>query len=253
MEQFPFMILFFGIAISTVAVMLGIGGGILWSPVLILLFRIEPPVAITTALAIQVGGMGIGSLSYWRSGRVDMRVALFYAGLALPMVIAGSVAGRYLPDTALKLGLRAAAVGLALFFLSGQDWYADNELRRVEIRSAVRVGHVPFFFSFLSGLLSIGVGDFIVPSLVKRLGYRMEVAVGTALTVMFIVVVSGLMAHLLLGGGLSRAAVAWGLPGVIIGSYLGSGLSRRMRTDTLREIFIFVMLFIGIHIVYTSI
>ncbi len=253
MEQFPFTIFLFGIAISTVAVMLGIGGGILWSPVLILLYRIQPPEAITTALAIQVGGMGVGTIAYWRSGRVDIKVALFYAGLALPMVIAGSVVGTYLPDNVLRLGLGTAAVGLAIFFLSGRDWYMDNELRRVGVRQAARVGYIPFFFSFLSGLLSIGVGDFIVPSMVKRLNYSMEVAVGTALAVMFIVVVMGLTAHLSLGGSLSPMAVAWGLPGVIIGSYLGSQISRRMRTDSLREFFIFVMLFVGIHILYTSI
>ena len=253
MEQFPFTIFLFGITISTVAVMLGIGGGILWSPVLILLYRIQPAEAITTALAIQVGGMGVGTLSYWRSGRVDAKVALFYAALALPMVIAGSVAGTYLPDNVLRLGLGTAAVGLALFFLSGQDWFIDNELRRVAVRQAARVGHIPFFFSFLSGLLSIGVGDFIVPSMVKKLNYSMEVAVGTALAVMLIVVITGLAAHLSLGGSLSLMAVAWGLPGVIIGSYLGSQISRRMRTDSLREFFIFVMLFVGIHILYTSI
>jgi uncharacterized protein len=253
MEQFPFTILFFGIAISAVAVMLGIGGGILWSPVLILLYRVQPPEAITTALAIQVGGMGVGALSYWRSGRVDMKVALFYSGLALPMVVAGSVVGKHLPDNALKLGLGVVAVGLALFFLSGQDWYRGNERRRVELKQAARVGYIPFFFSFLSGLLSIGVGDFLVPPLVKKLDYSMEVAVGTALAVMFIVVVMGLAVHLSLGGAVSLPAIAWGLPGVIIGSYLGSQLSRRMRGDTLREIFVFVMLFVGIHILYTSI
>jgi uncharacterized membrane protein YfcA len=58
MEHFPFTILFIGVAISTVAVMLGIGGGILWSPVLILLYKIGPGEAITTALALQIGGMG---------------------------------------------------------------------------------------------------------------------------------------------------------------------------------------------------
>jgi uncharacterized membrane protein YfcA len=253
MEHFPFTILFIGVAISTVAVMLGIGGGILWSPVLILLYKIGPGEAITTALALQIGGMGGGALSYWRSGRVDVKVALFYALLALPMVILGSVVGKHLPDTVLKLGLGVVAIGLALFFLSGQDWYRDNECRRIRIREALRVGYIPFFFSFLSGLLSIGVGDFIVPSLVKKLRYSMEVAVGTSLAVMFIVVVIGLAAHLLLGGTVSSPALAWGLPGVIIGSYLGSQLSRRIGGDTLREIFIFVMIFIGIHIVYRTI
>ena len=225
----------------------------MWSPVLILLFRIQPAEAITTALAIQVGGMGTGALSYWRSGRADMRAALFFAALALPMVVAGSFVAQRLPDNILRLGLGAVAIGLALFFLSGQDWYRGNERRRVDLRQAVRIGYIPFTFSFLSGLLSIGIGDFLVPSLVKRLNYSMEVAVGTALAVMFIVVVMGLVAHLLLGGGVSLPAVTWGIPGVIIGSYLGSRLSRRIGGDTLREVFIFVMIFVGIHIVYTSI
>lgn len=253
MELLPFTIFFFGVAISCVAVMLGIGGGVLWSPVLILLYRVQPPEAITTALAIQVGGMGVGALSYWRTGRIDVRVALFFAALALPMVVAGSIVGRHLPDNVLRLGLGAVAVILALFFLSGRDWYGDNERLRVGIRQAARIGYIPFLFSFLSGLLSIGVGDFLVPSLVKRLNYSMEVAVGTALAVMFVIVVAALAAHLSLGGGLALPAVAWGLPGVIIGSYLGSRISRRMSGDTLREVFIFVMLFIGIHMLYTSI
>ena len=49
-----------GLFISTAAMTIGIGGGILWTPLLILAYGLTPQEAIATSLLIQVIGMGSG-------------------------------------------------------------------------------------------------------------------------------------------------------------------------------------------------
>ena len=112
-----------------------------------------------------------------------------------------------------------------------------------------------FFFSVLAplGVLSVGVGDFIVPVMVKRLKLSMEVAIGTALAIMFVVVTFGAFSHLLFGGSASWPVLIWAAGGVLLGGFFGSSISGGVNDAFLRELFIFVLLFIGIHMVYTGV
>ena len=126
-------------------------------------------------------------------------------------------------------------------------------LNRVERKEILKYSFVPMTMSFLSGVLSVGVGDFIVPVMVKKLKLSMEVAIGTAITVMLVIVSVGVASHLLFGGSAVVSVLVWAIPGVIIGGLVGPVISSRVDDGYLREFFIFLLLFIGIHILYTSV
>ena len=56
-----------GLFIATAAMTIGIGGGILWTPLLILAYSLSPQEAIATSLLIQVVGMGSVSFVFLRN------------------------------------------------------------------------------------------------------------------------------------------------------------------------------------------
>lgn len=253
MESLAFLSFFAGIAIATVVTITGIGGGVFWMPFLMLVLGIPPDVAVPTALAIQVAGIGSGTVRYLWIKKVDIKLGLLCAGMAVPMVVVGSYVGQSLPSIILEVALGLVTIGISLFFISGDDWFTDERRTRVHIREAVKFGVVPLVSSFVSGLLSVGVGDFIVPIMVKRFKLSMDVAVGTAVLVMTIVAVIGVVSHLAFGGRFDTMVLLWSVPGVIIGGQIGPRLAGRIDDRTLREVFIFLLLLIGIHILYNSV
>ena len=73
-----------GIGIATVASAVGIGGGILWMPFLIIMLRLKPETAVLTSLIIQSAGMGSGALAYNRKDRIDYRLACLLLLITAP-------------------------------------------------------------------------------------------------------------------------------------------------------------------------
>ena len=61
-----------GILIAMVSSTVGIGGGILWMPFLLIFLELSPGTAVLTSLIIQTAGMGSGALAYWRQRQIDM-------------------------------------------------------------------------------------------------------------------------------------------------------------------------------------
>jgi len=253
MESLVFLSFFAGIAIATMATITGIGGGVFWMPFLMLVLGLPPDVAVPTALAIQVAGIGSGMVRYLWIKKVDVRLGLLCAGMAVPMVVLGSFVSQRLPSNILEVTLGLVTIGISLFFISGDDWFSDERRTRVETREAVGLGIVPLLSSFVSGLLSVGVGDFLVPIMVKRFKLSMDVAVGTAVLVMTIVAVIGVASHLAFGGRFDTSVLLWSVPGVVIGGQIGPRLAGHIDDRTLREVFIFLLLLIGIHILYNSV
>ena len=64
-----------GVAIATVVSAVGIGGGILWMPFMLILLQLPPEAAVLSSLIIQAVGMGSSSMAYNRRRRVDYRLA----------------------------------------------------------------------------------------------------------------------------------------------------------------------------------
>ena len=120
-----------GIAISSVYMAVGIGGGILWTPLLILAYGLSPQEAITTSLLIQVIGMGSGSIAYFRAGLVKVRLSLLFFIVALPGVVIGSFISVNLSAQTVQMALGIMAMMLAIMFVS-QPWaYHGNACERL--------------------------------------------------------------------------------------------------------------------------
>src|SRR5437763_1250123 len=67
-----------GIAVGIISGLIGVGGGIVMVPALILLFRMHQTLALVTSLAMLLPPAGIlAFMMYFRGGEADLKLGLF--------------------------------------------------------------------------------------------------------------------------------------------------------------------------------
>jgi len=103
-----------------------------------------------------------------------------------------------------------------------------------------------------SGMLSVSIGEWLVPVMRSKLALRMHTAVATSIVAVCGTCVVGAALHFGLGGRPHWPTVAWAVPGVFIGGQLGPRLAERINERKLKEVFIFLLTLIGIHLTYNA-
>lgn len=79
-----------GLLTGAVASALGIGGGVVFVPALIVILGFDQHLAQGTSLAIIVGTSVVATLIHHRHGRVDWKVAIIVGGMGVVGGVAGS-------------------------------------------------------------------------------------------------------------------------------------------------------------------
>lgn len=241
-----------GAIIALLSSTVGIGGGILWMPFLMIVLRLPPATAVVTSLIIQTAGMGSGALAYWRQKRIDIRLMFFLLVVTIPGLVLGGWLTRIIDAAHLELILGALTLLTAILFVSASQAYGDSGENEVEIRQAARYGWVVSTMAVASGMLSVSIGEWLVPLMRNKLNLRMRVAVATSIGTIFGTCVLAAMFHIGTGGQANMPTLAYAIPGVIIGGQIGAQLSGRISDRILKEFFIFLLTLIGIHLIYNS-
>ena len=101
---------------------------------------------------------------------------------------------------------------------------------------------------FLSGMLGVGGGGIMVPSLVILGGMGQHLAQGTSLLAMVPVSISGAWTHLRLGN--VRTDISWGLAaGSVAGGYLGASAAGALPEALLRTVFAGVGIWVSLRFI----
>lgn len=267
-----------GLTVTAAASALGLAGGAIISPLLILGLGIEPRLAVGTTILGVFAAVLSASVAYLRQGRVDIWLALLFDALD----ILGVALGAYmtivlLPDVlALCMGafLLYSGSRLALRVLrqwlrppnnqgSGSPDQREAIWHRVVVdrggeafsyslgRRGLAVAVVGSFFSGLvSGMLGLG-GGVMDLSLMLLLGIPIEVAAPTAMFGMLLTRASSVVAHALLGNISLEFAAPLAL-GALIGGQIGPRLAKRIRPEALKLAFASIVLVLGSLLLYRS-
>lgn len=241
-----------GIGIAAVASAVGIGGGILWMPFLIIMLRLKPETAVLTSLIIQSAGMGSGAVAYGRKDRIDYRLAGFLLLITAPGIAFGAYAASITSPAHMELILGLLTLTTAFLFVSSNQQYHDVGGMRAQ-----RQGTNPYLgfislLSIISGMLSISIGEWLIPLMRSKMALRMSVAVATSITTIFGTCLIGAASHALLDNHPQWSVILWAVPGVLIGGQIGPRLAERINERKLKDIFIFLLTLIGIHLIYNA-
>lgn len=250
------------ICVTTTASLCGIGGPALFTPILLIVLPILGPeyplhstvAAFGAALLTQCFGFSSAFLGYQRRRLIDYQSALPFAAVAVPLGILGALLAHLFDDNLLKAGYGLLMLVLAIILLRGTlggsadttpkpDSPKSTDYRRLVDRDGTTYEYPPprqgagaivtGVGGLLTGMMSVGIGEVLMPQLLKRHRLPVPVAAGTSVFVAILVVLASatvLIIGLLAKGGVT--AVPWNLvcytiPGVIIGGQIGPRLQGR--------------------------
>jgi uncharacterized membrane protein YfcA len=234
-----------GLGVGAFGTLIGVGGGFILVPVLLVLYP-EEPVHIITSISLAVAGItaASGSLAYARLGRIDYRAGLLFAATSAPGAVLGALATRHLPRGIFDTLFGIFLIAVALYLLLGPKNPRDTSLPATR---NLRLGAIlSFGVGFFSSLFGIGGGFIQVPMLVQVLGYPSHIATATSQFTLMFTAAAGTITHILLGEferGVRRT-IALGI-GVIIGAQVGARLAQRVHGLWLMRLLAFSLLAVG--------
>jgi uncharacterized protein len=228
-----------GIAGGTVGSILGVGGGIIFTPTLTLLGLHPTSVSSTSLIAVAFTSIS-STVSYARRRRIKYETASRLAILSAPGAVLGAYFSAIIPTELFKLMFSVILISAVIYML----FNSHLKERKAEIRESQYYRPVAYFCAFAAGVVSslfgVGGGIIFVPLLLIILGMRMYEAAPTSQFVIMISAVIGLAIHVMLGHPDYLHALSLAI-GAFAGGLLGAELSGRLR-ERLLQIFLSVYL-----------
>lgn len=231
--------------------LLGGGGSILTVPIFVYLLDIDPKAAIAMSLGVVAMVSLFGVRSHWREGRVDLRIALIFGPVAMVGTYAGARLSVFVSGST-QLALFAGVMLLAAVFM-----FRDRPERAEATPSGppptrwLLIGLEGLAVGVLTGLVGVGGGFLIVPTLVLLANVPMKTAVGTSLLVIAMKSVAGFVGYLGTPG-IDLAFMAWFSAAAVIGITIGSRLVGSIPQRALRRSFAGFLVVMGLFILYQS-
>lgn len=213
--------------------LLGGGGSILTVPVFVYAAGVDPKVAVAASLPVVALTSASAAWMHWRKGNVQVRTALIYGATAAVGSFAGArLASRISGATQLiLLAVVMLAAAYRMAFGNNQQHSATDEPKPIAFATLIPVA---LLVGMLTGIVGVGGGFLIVPTLVIICNLPMHTAVGTSLMVIAMNATSGA------AGYAGQVPVPWPIVLVfsavaIAGSLLASRYSSRLPQTLLRK------------------
>ena len=264
------ILILIGIAIASVVSMVGLGGGIFFLPLLILVFHVEPQYAVGTSIFTMILTNFSATIGFWKRKKVDWKLALIYDVFDIPGIILGAwittqITGRIL---AIICGIALLLLGISVVHKSRQKQEQTKPIGQTD-KPSDPVNQKPIVIdysqtwkgknlkwviisSFLSGLITglVGIGGGTVDTTsMILLGVPAPMAAGSTQLAMLLTNIFGGATHAYYGNVLWVYAIPMGI-GALIGAQIGSHYATKIRPEILRLLLGMIAIFTGIRLIF---
>jgi len=236
-----------GLVVGAFGTIIGVGGGFILVPALLLAYPNDDPATITSiSLAVVFFNALSGSLGYARLRRIDYRTGLVFALATVPGAIVGAAATNWLPRQAFDLTFGLLLVVVSIYIATRPG--ATGGRRLAGLRPSVQrtitdsdgvtyvysFNHglgitISFLVGFIASFLGLGGGIIHVPVMISLLDFPAHVATATSHFILVFTALTGTVVHIadgsLAGGWARMIALA---VGVVAGAQIGARLSGRL-------------------------
>jgi uncharacterized membrane protein YfcA len=264
------LVFLLGFIVGVPSAMVGLGGGIIIVPALIMLFQIPAKNAIAISLVAILGTTVSSTIGYVRHKQVDYKLGLLYDILDVPGIVLGAYITTFLPQNVLA-GICGAFILIITLILirskrkqtcacesipgeSGtREWIRngiDNKGRAVAyaLRNPLLALASSFLGGLVTGLAGLGGGITDVSSMIL-LGIPTHIAVATSEFAMAITNGVGVVTHGLLNNVLLEYAIPITI-GTIIGAQIGCILAKRVKGKTIRNLLAIIAIISALRLLY---
>jgi uncharacterized membrane protein YfcA len=250
----------------------GLGGGVVVVPVLALVFHVDLRYAIGASLVSVIATSSGAAAAYVREGFSNIRIGMF---LEIATTL-GALVGAYLTAMVSTKAI-GTIFGVVLLYSAVASFRGRHEdaqpaedgglAARLRLAGEYPTGggalkayvahRVPAGFSimFLAGGLSglLGIGSGAVKVLAMDQAMRLPFKVSTTTSNFMIGVTAAASAGIYISRGYILPSLAMPVMlGVLTGSLIGTRILVRARVSTLRRVFAFVIVALGIEMIYSS-
>lgn len=267
----------YGFFVGTYGTSIGIGGGPLIVPFLLLCYKIPASDIVATSLCVVFFNVVSGSIAYYKQKRIDIISGTKFGIATIP----GALIGTYVPQffstyfLSILFGLLILALALYVVFsnnsttektVPAQKKKSDHSKFSIMDPGAFLVKRViiddegnRYVYSFneklgmilsakiglIATILGIGGGVLHVPMLTKMMNFPVHIAIATAHYKLFICALFGLVSYIHMDYVHFDIAVPMGL-GAVLGAVQGARISRGLSQNKILNylaIVLFIMAF----------
>ena len=233
--------------------LIGAGGSIVATPLLLYAVGLSPHMALGTgALAVSANAF-VNFAGHARAGHVRWAAAASFAATGLAGALAGSTLGKMMDGQRLILLFAVMMLVIGFAMLRPRRAGAAEVPGPLTRAMALRLGGIGLAVGLLAGFFGIGGGFLIVPGLILATGMPMLHAVGTSLLAVGIFGLATALNYA--ASGLVDWAVAGEfIAGGVLGGALGLQAARHLATgrETLNRIFAGIVLVVAGFIIWRS-
>jgi len=259
-----FFLITLGVMIGAFGTLIGVGGGFLIVPLLILIYGFEPKSAVGTSLTIVFLNSLSGSLAYIKQRRVDFKIGILFALLTIPGAFLGAYIVNFINSNLFKVVFSLILI-LASFQLifskpiengSFNLKKAGGFYRRIidhngnvyEYSISLTKGLlISFCIGFISSIFGVGGGIIHVPAMILLLGFPAHIATATSHFILIFTSITGALTH----ASLSNVKFNFAIPisvGTIIGAQLGALISQKIKGAFIKKLLGLTLLMLAIRL-----
>jgi len=252
-----------------IGALIGLGGGVIITPMLVLGFDVDIRYAMGAALASVIATSSGAGAAYLRNGISNMRIGLFLCVATTIGAVAGAMLATVLDANTLSIIFGIALLITVALSLSKKSGEANLEIPsdplavKLRLPGTMPVGElrkaypvlnvvpgflVMFIAGILSGLLGIGSGSFKVVAMDQLMKIPFKVTTATS-NFMIGVTAAASVGVYLKRGYLDPALVAPVALGVLAGAFLGAKLLPIAPVKALRIIFLTAVSFVSVQMI----
>lgn len=260
-----FVVCFF---LGIVAVPAGVGGGVLFVPIVSGFFPFHLDFIRGAGLLVALASALAAGPALLRGGLANLRLALPLALVGSASSILGAMMGLALPPNLIQIALGLTILGIvAIMAMAKKSEFpqvamADAWARRLGMHGAfvdaasgreinwqvhrTPVGIILFFaIGFLAGMFGMGAGWANVPALNLVMGAPLKIAAGSSSFILSLVDSSAAWIYLNKGAILPVVAVP-SVVGMMLGARIGARLLTVLKASMIRRLVIALLLFSGL-------
>jgi uncharacterized membrane protein YfcA len=249
-----------GFIVGMLVGLTGVGGGSLMTPLLVIIFKINPAIAIGTDLLYAAITKSAGILSHGKMGHIDWSIV---KKLILGSIPASLIATYYLKEidltSPITLHWIEVGLGIALIFTATavllQPWIIKKVAEK-KIKRARHTNMLTILLGFILGgvvtLTSVGAGALGVTALLLLYpGMKLKRIIGTDIAHAVPLTLFAGLGHYNLGN-VDLMLLGSLLIGSIPGIWLGSYLSAKIDENKLRYILVVILLLVGVELILNN-
>lgn len=250
---------------------LGLGGGIIVTPALTLLFGVDIQLAIGASLISVIATSSGAAVAYIRDHITNIRVGMFLEIATTVGAVTGAVIGGIISPNSLYIifGLLLIYSALAMLqktkqelpgvvalspaakTLNLQGEYYDKALNQqvtYNVDNVYGSFGVMYGAGIISGLLGIGSGSFKVMAMDIFMKLPLKVSSATSNFMMGVTGAASAGIYLF-RGDINPAIAAPVALGVLIGATLGARIMQKLKSKTIRKLFIPVLFYVAVQMI----